>query len=44
MLISLMTNANDARDQFAIIVEQYPDDYDMLYSLALLSMEINPIQ
>jgi len=32
---------SDARDQFAIIVEQYPDDYDMLYSLALLSMEIN---
>jgi len=31
----------DARDQFAIIVEQYPDDFDMLYSLALLSMEIN---
>jgi len=32
---------SDARDQFAIIVEQYPDDYDMLYSLALLSMENN---
>lgn len=31
----------DARDQFKIIVQQYPDDYDMLYSLALLSMEIN---
>lgn len=31
----------DARDQFQIIVEQYPDDFDMLYSLALLSMEIN---
>ena len=31
----------EARDQFAIIVEQYPDDFDMLYSLALLSMEIN---
>jgi len=31
----------DARDQFEIIVEQDPEDYDMLYSLALLSMEIN---
>jgi tetratricopeptide (TPR) repeat protein len=31
----------EARDQFAIIVEQNPEDFDMLYSLALLSMEIN---
>jgi tetratricopeptide (TPR) repeat protein len=31
----------EARDQFKIIVEQFPDDYDMLYSLALISMEIN---
>jgi len=31
----------DAREQFKIIVEQYPDDYDMLYSLALISMETN---
>jgi len=31
----------EAHDQFEIIVEQFPDDYDMLYSLALISMEIN---
>ncbi len=31
----------EARNQFATIVEQYPDDFDMLYSLALISMEIN---
>ena len=31
----------EARDQFAIIVEQNPEDFDMLYSLSLLSMEIN---
>jgi len=31
----------DAREQFATIVEQYPDDYDMVYSLALLCMEVN---
>lgn len=30
----------EAREQFGIIVEQYPDDYDMLYSLALISMEV----
>lgn len=30
----------EAREQFAIIVEQDPDDMDMLYSLALLSMEV----
>jgi tetratricopeptide (TPR) repeat protein len=30
----------EARDQFKIIVEQNPDDFDMLYSLALISMEI----
>ncbi|MDT8398020.1 MAG: tetratricopeptide repeat protein [Pseudomonadales bacterium] len=29
-----------AQTQFALIVEQNPDDYDMLYSLALISMEI----
>ena len=33
----------EARDQFKIIVEQNPDDYDMLYSLALISMEINSL-
>jgi tetratricopeptide (TPR) repeat protein len=31
----------EARDQFKIIVEQDPEDFDMLYSLALISMEIN---
>jgi tetratricopeptide (TPR) repeat protein len=31
----------EARDQFKIIVEQNPEDFDMLYSLALISMEIN---
>ncbi len=31
----------DARDQFAILVEQDPNDYDIVYSLALLSMEVN---
>lgn len=31
----------EAHDQFQIIVEQFPEDYDMLYSLALISMEIN---
>src|SRR5690606_16892996 len=31
----------DARKQFALLVEQDPDDYDMLYSLALLCMEVN---
>lgn len=30
----------EARDQFKIIVEQNPEDFDMLYSLALISMEI----
>ncbi|HHX81881.1 MAG TPA: tetratricopeptide repeat protein [Pseudomonadaceae bacterium] len=29
-----------AREQFSIMVEQDPDDMDMLYSLALLSMEV----
>lgn len=32
---------DEAREQFKLIVQRYPDDYDMLYSLALLSMEIN---
>jgi tetratricopeptide (TPR) repeat protein len=31
----------DAKEQFTIIVEQNPDDYDMVYSLALISMEVN---
>jgi len=31
----------EAHDQFQIIVGQFPEDYDMLYSLALISMEIN---
>jgi tetratricopeptide (TPR) repeat protein len=31
----------DAKDQFTIIVEQDPEDYDMVYSLALISMEVN---
>ncbi len=31
----------EASDQFKIIAEQNPDDFDMLYSLALISMEIN---
>ena len=31
----------EAHDQFQIVVEQFPEDYDMLYSLALISMEIN---
>ena len=31
----------DAKEQFTIIVEQDPDDYDMVYSLALISMEVN---
>ncbi|MES2606182.1 MAG: tetratricopeptide repeat protein [Pseudomonadota bacterium] len=30
-----------ARAEFAILVEQNPKDYDLLYSLALLSMEVN---
>lgn len=30
-----------ARAEFAVLVEQNPNDYDMLYSLALLSMEVN---
>ncbi len=34
-------NFQDARDQFAILVEQDPGDYDIVYSLALLSMEVN---
>lgn len=31
----------DAREQFSMIVEQDPNDFDMVYSLALLSMEVN---
>ncbi len=31
----------DAREQFAILVEQDPTDFDIVYSLALLSMEVN---
>lgn len=31
----------DAREQFAILVEQDPNDFDIVYSLALLSMEVN---
>ncbi|HTQ98670.1 MAG TPA: tetratricopeptide repeat protein, partial [Candidatus Acidoferrum sp.] len=30
-----------ARDQFAALAQQYPTDTDLLYSVALLSMEIN---
>lgn len=32
---------NAAKDQFAILVEQDPRDFEMLYSLALLCMEVN---
>jgi tetratricopeptide (TPR) repeat protein len=31
----------DAREQFTLLVEQDPNDFDMVYSLALLSMEVN---
>jgi tetratricopeptide (TPR) repeat protein len=31
----------EAREQFSVLVEQDPRDYDMLYSLALLSLEVN---
>jgi tetratricopeptide (TPR) repeat protein len=31
----------DAKDQFTLLVEQDPRDFDMLYSLALLCMEVN---
>jgi tetratricopeptide (TPR) repeat protein len=30
-----------ARAEFAVLVNQNPNDYDLLYSLALLSMEVN---
>ncbi|MGV3593192.1 MAG: tetratricopeptide repeat protein, partial [Gammaproteobacteria bacterium] len=30
-----------AREQFGILVEQDPNDHDILYSLALLNMEVN---
>ncbi len=31
----------DAREQFTILVEQNPNDFDIVYSLALLSIEMN---
>lgn len=31
----------DAKDQFTLLVEQDPRDFDMVYSLALLCMEVN---
>lgn len=31
----------DAKEQFTILVEQDPRDFDMVYSLALLSLEVN---
>jgi tetratricopeptide (TPR) repeat protein len=31
----------EAREQFRIIVQQDPSDFDIVYSLALLSMEVN---
>lgn len=31
----------EAKDQFTLIVEQDPRDFDMVYSLALLSLEVN---
>lgn len=34
-------NYPEARNQFSVLVEQNPADYDLLYSLALLSMEVN---
>ncbi len=34
-------NFQDAREQFAILVEQDPSDYDIVFSLALLNMEVN---
>src|SRR5690606_1148266 len=30
-----------ARAEFAVLVEQNPRDFDLMYSLALLSMEVN---
>ena len=33
----------EAREQFSLLVQQNPGDYDMLYSLALLSMEVNQL-
>lgn len=30
-----------AKEQFALIIEQDPDDFDMVYSLALLSLQMN---
>jgi len=34
----------DAREQFALLVEQDPNDFDMLYSLALLCMEVSLLE
>jgi tetratricopeptide (TPR) repeat protein len=34
-------NYTEAKNQFAKLVELNPNDYDLLYSLALLSMEVN---
>jgi len=31
----------EAKDQFTLLVEQDPRDFDMVYSLALLSLEVN---
>src|SRR5690606_31354076 len=31
----------DARAQFAVLVEREPNDFDLVYSLALLSLEVN---
>lgn len=36
-------NFDAAREQFAILVEQDPNDHDIVYSLALLSMEVNQL-
>ena len=33
----------EAREQFSLLVQQNPNDYDLLYSLALLSMEVNQL-
>ncbi len=34
----------EAREQFSLLVQQNPGDYEMLYSLALLSMEVNQLE
>ncbi len=33
----------EAREQFSVLVQQNPGDYEMLYSLALLCMEVNQL-